>query len=73
AVLDIDRSIRPFALQRHLQRLASSADEMAFTAPDLNLITKGVFEIVAVNKCEPYGRLRKTILSDGLCFITNIT
>lgn len=63
---------QPFALQRHLQRLASSAEEMAFTAPDLDLITKGVFEIVAVNKCEPYGRLRITLLSDGFCVITHI-
>lgn len=63
---------KPFALQRHLERLVQTAEKMEMAKPDLELIRTGVHEVIAMNVCRPYGRLRITALSDGNVVITHI-
>jgi branched-chain amino acid aminotransferase len=50
---------RPFALTRHLERLASSARGLGLPDPDLERIRAGVDEVLAADHL-PLGRLRVT-------------
>lgn len=61
----------PFALQRHLERLRQNADVMQFAQPNWEMITLGVNEVIHANPCQPYGRLRITLLGDGNTVITH--
>ena len=63
---------RPFALQRHIDRLISSAREMECRIPDEGLIARGVRDVIRENPASPYGRLRITLLSEGTLVITHI-
>ena len=63
---------QPFALHLHLQRLENSAKVMKFESTDVDLVIRGVGEVIAANPCEPYGRLRITLLSDKNVLITHI-
>lgn len=63
---------QPFALNLHLQRLENSARVMKIESPDLDLVIRGVGEVIAGNPCEPYGRLRITLLSDKNVLITHV-
>jgi branched-chain amino acid aminotransferase len=63
---------QPFALNLHLQRLENSAKVMKFENPDLDAVIRGVGEVIATNPCEPYGRLRITLLSDKNLLITHV-
>jgi branched-chain amino acid aminotransferase len=63
---------QPFALDLHLQRLENSAKVMKFENPDLDAVIRGVGEVIATNPCEPYGRLRITLLSDKNLLITHV-
>ena len=63
---------KPFALQRHLDRLSLTAKEMAITMPDLDLIRAGVMAVIRENQTLPFGRLRITLLSDGNLVITHV-
>lgn len=51
-----------FAVRRHLERLARSAQGMGLPAPDLEMIRSGIDEVVAANRAEisDLGRLRVT-------------
>jgi len=63
---------QPFALDLHIQRLENSAKIMKFENPDVDLVIRGVGEVIAANPCEPYGRLRITLLSDKNLLITHV-
>lgn len=63
---------KPFALQRHLDRLVQTAEKMEMERPDVESIRAGVHQVIAHNVCRPYGRLRITALSDGNVVITHI-
>lgn len=51
---------RPFALTRHLRRLARSAEGLGLPAPDLDLITDGVHRALEANPGTDPGRVRIT-------------
>lgn len=53
---------RPFALTRHLERLATSADGLGIGGPDLALIREGV-EATMADQDLPFGRIRITVTS----------
>ncbi|WP_026119568.1 aminotransferase class IV [Nocardiopsis ganjiahuensis] len=55
---------RPFALTRHLKRLARSAQGLGMDEPDLELIADGVAQAVAANPELPDARVRITV-TDG--------
>ncbi|GHC91244.1 4-amino-4-deoxychorismate lyase [Nocardiopsis terrae] len=55
---------RPFALTRHLRRLARSARGLGMAEPDLELIADGVARAVAANPELPDARVRITV-TDG--------
>jgi len=55
---------RPFALTRHLRRLARSAEGLGMAEPDLELIADGVALAVAANPDLPDARVRVTV-TDG--------
>lgn len=61
----------PFALDQHLQRLENSARAMRCDIPNLTMIRSGISEVIAANPCEPYGRLRITLLTDKNMLITH--
>lgn len=63
---------KPFALQRHLDRLVQTAEKMEMAKPDVESIRAGVHQVISQNVCRPYGRLRITALSDGNVVITHI-
>ena len=63
---------KPFALQRHLDRLVQTAEKMELERPDVESIRGGVHQVISHNVCRPYGRLRITALSDGNVVITHI-
>jgi branched-subunit amino acid aminotransferase/4-amino-4-deoxychorismate lyase len=63
---------KPFALQRHLERLVQTAEKMEMAKPDVESIRAGVHQVIFHNVCRPYGRLRITVLSDGNVVITHI-
>src|SRR5262245_7122954 len=50
----------PFALTRHLDRLARSADGLGLAKPDLDQVRRGVAETIA-GWDQPLGRLRVTV------------
>ena len=50
----------PFALTRHLQRLATSAAGLGLPAPDLDQIRDGALAVIAAAPGLPLGRLRIT-------------
>jgi branched-chain amino acid aminotransferase len=52
---------RPFALSRHLARLASSAAGLGLPAPDLDQISAGAAAVIAASPTVPLARLRITI------------
>jgi branched-chain amino acid aminotransferase len=52
---------RPFALSRHLARLASSAAGLGLPAPDLDQISAGVAAVIAASPRVPLARMRITI------------
>jgi len=62
----------PFALDRHLHRLVHSAKVMNFEAPDASLIKRGIEDLISAEPYLPYGRLRITLLSDGVIVITHV-
>lgn len=49
----------PFALTRHLERLVASASGLGLPAPDLEVVRRGVDEVLAAQS-PPLGRLRIT-------------
>ncbi|MGH3327934.1 MAG: aminotransferase class IV [Streptomycetales bacterium] len=51
---------RPFALTRHLDRLALSARDLGLPQPDLALVRRAVDEVLAANPLDGTGRLRIT-------------
>ena len=51
---------RPFALSRHLERLARSADGLGLAKPDLELVRRAVAEVLH-DWDKPLGRLRITV------------
>jgi len=63
---------KPFALQRHLERLVETTQKMEMAPPDIPVIRKGVTELIAANPCKPFGRLRITALSDRNVVITHV-
>lgn len=63
---------KPFALQRHLERFEETIKRMEMAPPDLQVIRKGITELIAANPCRPFGRLRITALSDGSVVITHV-
>lgn len=52
----------PFALTRHLERLARSADGLGIGAPDLDLVRSGVAATIEGQEL-PFGRVRITVTS----------
>ncbi|WDZ89419.1 aminotransferase class IV [Nocardiopsis sp. HUAS JQ3] len=58
------RGGRPFALTRHLRRLARSAEGLGMAGPDLELIADGVARAVAANPELSDARVRITV-TDG--------
>ena len=63
---------KPFALQRHLERLAQTAKSMEISLPELDLIRTGVRSVIQENQVSPFGRLRITLVSDGNLVITHV-
>ncbi|MFS0885605.1 aminotransferase class IV [Aeromicrobium sp. 179-A 4D2 NHS] len=53
---------RPFALTRHLERLATSAEGLGIDRPDLDLVREGVEATLAGQEL-PFGRVRITVTS----------
>ncbi len=53
---------RPFALTRHLERLATSAEGLGIGRPDLDLVREGV-ERTLEGQDLPFGRVRITVTS----------
>jgi branched-chain amino acid aminotransferase len=51
----------PFALTRHLQRLATSAAGLGLSAPDGDQIASAVAALIAASPSRPLGRLRITL------------
>lgn len=62
----------PFALDQHLARLVHSAKVMNFDSPDTSLIKNGIDDLINAQPSLPYGRLRITLLSDGVIVMTHI-
>ncbi|WP_460445089.1 aminotransferase class IV [Angustibacter aerolatus] len=54
---------RPFALTRHLARLARSAHGLGITAPDDALVRDGIDAVLGAGDPLPFGRLRITVTS----------
>ena len=54
---------QPFALSRHLRRLAHSAEVLGLPEPDRDRIARAVTELVAGSPVLPLGRLRITLTS----------
>ncbi len=52
-----------FALDRHLKRLGKSASGLGINLPDLDLVRKGVAEVLAANNKLALGRMRITVTS----------
>jgi branched-chain amino acid aminotransferase len=52
---------RPFALTRHLERLARSAAGLGIAAPDLDQIRTGALAVVAASPQVPLARMRITV------------
>lgn len=52
---------RPFAMSRHLRRLATSATALGLAEPDLDRIRAGVDELLAAEDPIAFGRLRITV------------
>ena len=52
-----------YALDRHLARLARSATGLGITAPNTNVISKAIAEVLAANPKLDFGRLRVTVTS----------
>ena len=63
---------KPFALERHLDRLEQTLNELKITAPSRAQLIQGVKEIVAANPASPFGRLRLTVFGDGNWMVTHI-
>jgi branched-chain amino acid aminotransferase len=64
-VFETVKSVRgePFALTRHLTRLAASADGLGLPAPDLDAIRQGVYEVLAAAPRWDLARIRITYTS----------
>ncbi len=52
-----------FALDRHLARLTKSATGLGLPAPDIELISKGVTQVLSGNQKIDFGRVRVTLTS----------
>ena len=63
---------KPFALERHLDRLEQTLNELKITAPSRAQLIQGVKEIIAANPASPFGRLRITVFGDGNWMVTHI-
>jgi len=59
---------KPFAVERHLDRLEQTLSELKIAAPSRAQLIQGVKEIIAANPASPFGRLRITVFGDGNCF-----
>src|SRR4051794_33902784 len=58
--LKVDRGV-PFALTRHLRRLASSAAGLGLPAPDAGLVRAGIDAVLGHGDALEFGRLRITL------------
>ena len=56
---------KPFALERHLDRLEQTLNELKINAPSRAQLIQGVKETIAANPASPFGRLRITVFGDG--------
>ena len=63
---------RAFALERHLDRLEQTLNELKIAAPTRAQLVQGVEETIAANPAAPFGRLRITVLGDGNWMVTHI-
>jgi len=63
---------RAFALERHLDRLEQTLNELKIAAPTRAQLFQGVEETIAANPASPFGRLRITVLGDGNWMVTHI-
>jgi branched-chain amino acid aminotransferase len=63
---------RAFALERHLDRLEQTLNELKIAAPSRAQLVRGVEETIAANPAAPFGRLRITVLGDGNWMVTHI-
>jgi len=63
---------RAFALERHLDRLEQTLNELKIAAPTRAQLVQGVEETIAANPASPFGRLRITVLGDGNWMVTHI-
>lgn len=63
---------RAFALERHLDRLEQTLNELKIAAPSRAQLVQGVEETIAANPASPFGRLRITVLGDGNWMVTHI-
>ena len=56
---------KPYALERHLDRLEQTLNELKINAPSRAQLIQGVKETIAANPASPFGRLRITVFGDG--------
>ena len=63
---------KPFALERHLDRLGQTLNELKINAPSRAQLMQGVKETIAANPASPFGRLRITVFGDGNWMVTHI-
>ena len=63
---------KPFALERHLDRLERTLNELKINAPSRAQLIQGVKETIAANPASPFGRLRITVFGDGNWMVTHI-
>ena len=63
---------KPFALERHLDRLEQTLNKLKIATPTRAQLVQGVEETIAANPASPFGRLRLTVLGDGNWMVTHI-
>ena len=63
---------KPYALERHLDRLEQTLSELQINAPSRAQLIQGVEETIAANPASPFGRLRITVLGDGNWLVTHM-
>ena len=62
---------KPFALDKHLERLQKSLDHLHIKGPKFEKIIDAVDQVIAAEPAEPFGRVRITVFSDGNWLVTH--
>ena len=63
---------KPFALERHLDRLEQTLRDLKIAALSRAQLIQGINETIVANPATPFGRLRITVFGDGNWMVTHI-